>query len=172
MFLPFSLRIAPRIFNLFAEALHWVLETLFEWNLTHYLDDFLFVFPLGTDITPLSAQFDEVLTEFGLTKPVEKDSDGCIVIHLGFEFDSINMQVRFPLNKKQRAIEAVNVLLTSSTVTLSMLESALGVLSHCCQVVPLGRPFLRNLFSQVCRIQARRHLTRIRINHESQSDLR
>ena len=40
MFLPFGLCTAPRIFNLFAEALHWVFETLNEWNVTHYLDDF------------------------------------------------------------------------------------------------------------------------------------
>src|SRR5277367_1383974 len=84
MFLPFGLRTAPRIFNLFAEALHWVLDTLFEWNVTHYLDDFLFVFPPGTDITALSAQFDKVLGKFGLTKAVEKDSDGCVIVHLGF----------------------------------------------------------------------------------------
>ena len=171
MFLPFGLRTAPRIFNLFAEALHWVLETLFEWNVTHYLDDFLFVFPPGTDIGPLSAQFDDVLGKFSLTKAVEKDSDGCIIVHLGFEFDSINMQVRLPPNKKQRAVDAVNTLLSASTVTLSLLETTLGFLSHCCQVVPLGRPFLRNLFSQICRSQSRHHFTQIRINKDSRSDL-
>jgi hypothetical protein len=32
MFLPFGLRTAPRIFNLFSEALHWVFETLQGWN--------------------------------------------------------------------------------------------------------------------------------------------
>ena len=172
MFLPFGLQTAPRIFNLFAEALHWVLETLFEWNVTHYLDDFLFVFPPGTEITPLSTQFDEVLAKFGLTKVIEKDSDGCVVVHLGFEFDSASMQVRLPPDKKQCAVKAINTLLSSSTVTLSMLESTLGFLSHCCQVVPLGRPFLRNLFSQTCRSQARQHLTRIRLNHNSRRDLR
>ena len=46
IFLPFGLHTAPRIFNLFAEALHWVFETLNEWNVTHYLDDFLFILPL------------------------------------------------------------------------------------------------------------------------------
>jgi hypothetical protein len=30
MFLPFGLRTAPRIFNLFSEALHWVFETLMD----------------------------------------------------------------------------------------------------------------------------------------------
>src|SRR5438876_5440912 len=155
MFLPFGLRTAPRIFNLFAEALHWIFETLHEWNVTHYLDDFLFVFPPNTDITAISAQFDHVLAEFGLTKAVEKDSDGCVIVHLGFEFDSKNMQVRLPPNKKQRALDAVNALLSSSTVTYAMLETTLGFLSHCCQVVPLGRPFRRNLFSQICRSNSR-----------------
>jgi hypothetical protein len=101
MFLPFGLRTAPRIFNLFAEALHWVFETLFKWNCTHYLDDFLLVFPPGTDIASISSDFDHVLAKFGLSKAVEKDSNGCVVIHLGFEFDSTKMQVRLPRSKKQ-----------------------------------------------------------------------
>ena len=96
MFLTFGLRTAPRIFNLFAEALHWIFETLHEWNVTHYLDDFLFIFPPYTKISTISAQFDAVLGEFGLTKATEKDSNGCVVVHLGFEFDSEAMQVRFP----------------------------------------------------------------------------
>jgi hypothetical protein len=172
MFLPFGLRTAPRIFNLFAEALHWVFETLHEWNVTHYLDDFLFVFPPNTDITVISLQFDDVLAKFGLTKATEKDSDGCVVVHLGFEFDSTNMQVRLPPNKKQRALDAVNTLLSSSTVTHTMLETTLGFLSHCCQVVPLGRPFLRALFSQICRSNSRPRPLRFRLTHNSRSDLR
>jgi len=172
MFLPFGLRTAPRIFNLFAEALHWVFETLHEWNVTHYLDDFLFVFPPNTDITEISVQFDDVLAKFGFTKATEKDSDGCVIVHLGFEFDSKNMQVRLPPNKKQRALDAVNALLSSSTVTYAMLETTLGFLSHCCQVVPLGRPFLRNLFSQICRSNSRPQFLRFRLTHDSRNDLR
>ena len=57
-------------------------------------------------------------------------------------------------------------------VTHSMLENILGFLSHCCQVVPLGRPFLRNLFSQICRSNSRRHLLRFRLTHDSRIDLR
>ena len=172
MFLPFGLRTAPRIFNLFAEAFHWILETLYEWNVTHYLDDFLFVFPPGTDITPLSAEFDRVLSKFGLSKAADKDSNGCVVVHLGFEFDSVNMSVTLPPNKKQRAVDAVNLLLSSTTVSMSMLESSLGFLSHCCQVVELGRPFLRQLFSLLCRSSERRRFCRIRIPRAVKRDLK
>ena len=38
--LPFGLSSAPFIFNLFAEALHWMLESWLGWKLVkHYLDD-------------------------------------------------------------------------------------------------------------------------------------
>ena len=171
MFLPFGLRTAPRIFNLFSEALHWVFETLEEWNVTHYLDDFLVVFPPGVDITPYSNQFDRILATFGLSKSAEKDSSGCVVIHLGFEFDSNKMEVRLPDNKKQRALDAVNSLISSSSVSLTSLESTLGFLSHCCQVVPLGRPFLRNLFSLLCRYETKRRFTIVHIPRAIKGDL-
>jgi hypothetical protein len=73
VFLPFGLCTALWIFNLFAEALHWVFETLYKWNSTHYLDDFLFGLPPGTEISKVSAQFDDVLYEFGFSKAAEMD---------------------------------------------------------------------------------------------------
>ena len=105
-------------------------ETLEGWNVTHYLDDFLFVFPPSTDVKEYSTEFDRILSEFGLAKVAEKDSDSCVV-HLGFEFDSIQMQVTLPLKQKQRAIDAVESLFSVPTVSLNALESALGFLSHC-----------------------------------------
>ena len=41
LFLPFGLRTAPFIFNLFVEALHWILQRKYAWILHHYLDDFI-----------------------------------------------------------------------------------------------------------------------------------
>jgi hypothetical protein len=42
--LPFGLSTAPFIFNLFAEAFHWILQSWLQWNLLqHYLDDFITV---------------------------------------------------------------------------------------------------------------------------------
>ena len=169
MFLPFSLHTAPRIFNLFAEALHWIFQTLEEWNTTHYLDDFLFVFPPDTIVKPLSLQFDRILSEFGLSKAAEKDSNGCTIIHLGFEFDSIKMEVRLPHSKKQWALKAVDSLLSSSSVSISALQETLGFLSHCCQVVPLGCPFLRHLFSMLCHDGS--WLRRIRLSRAAKNDL-
>ena len=53
-FLPFGCRTSPAIFDLFASALEWILQTQRGWEHTlHYLDDFLAIFPHST--TPSDA---------------------------------------------------------------------------------------------------------------------
>jgi hypothetical protein len=171
MFLPFGLRTAPRVFNYFSEALHWVLEMLLGWDITHYLDDFFIVFPPDSDISRPSEQFDQTLVTFGLQKAAQKDSSGCIVSHLGFQFDSVKMQVTLPANKKERAFRAVHSLLSKPSTTHKFLEEVLGFLSHCCQVVPLGRPFLCNISTLLARSKhSSRHC--IHLSSAAKIDLR
>jgi len=170
MFLPFGLRTAPRIFNLFSEALHWIFEFIHGWSVTHYLDDFFFVFPPGTTVPPIVEQYNSVLTTIGLTGAPEKDMSGTVVTHLGFEFNSQEMNVRLPVNKHSRALQTVKSLLAAKSVTYAMLDEALGFLSHCCQVVPLGRPFIRNMFSVLRRIPSSRRL-RTRLSTAAKKDL-
>lgn len=43
--LTFGMRSAPYIFNLFAEALHWILQHNLSTRMHHYLDNFLTIFP-------------------------------------------------------------------------------------------------------------------------------
>lgn len=45
LFLPFGLRTAPFIFNLFGEAFEWILQREYSWLLKRYLDDFLIILP-------------------------------------------------------------------------------------------------------------------------------
>ena len=52
-FLPFGLRTAPFLFDLFAKALHYILAYVLGWHIVlHYLDDFFTIFPPGTDPAP------------------------------------------------------------------------------------------------------------------------
>jgi hypothetical protein len=48
LFLMFGLRSAPYIFNLFSEALHWILQHHIPAKIRHHLDDFLKIFRPGT----------------------------------------------------------------------------------------------------------------------------
>jgi len=46
--LMFGGKSAPYIFNLFAEALHWIIQKHIPARLRHYLDDFLPIFEPST----------------------------------------------------------------------------------------------------------------------------
>jgi Reverse transcriptase (RNA-dependent DNA polymerase) len=48
--LVFGLKLAPYTFNLFAEALHWIIQRHLPGKLYHYLDDFLPVIGPGTPL--------------------------------------------------------------------------------------------------------------------------
>ena len=49
--LMFGLHSAPYIFNLFAEALHWIIQRHVPSRLRHYLDDFFLIFPPDHNLT-------------------------------------------------------------------------------------------------------------------------
>ncbi len=46
--LSFGLATAPLIFNVFAEALHWIIASFLRWELCHYLDSFVAIFRSDT----------------------------------------------------------------------------------------------------------------------------
>jgi len=146
IFLPFGLRTSPFLFNLFSEGLHWILEWVFGRDLVHYLDDFFLV----NDPDP--EFFSSLVSYLGLIENIKKRKDGWVVDFTGIELDSYDMIARLPKDKHERAIAAVQRLLTIDSVTHRTLEKLLGFLSFCARVIPLGRPFLRNLFNLLQRL--------------------
>jgi len=97
LFLPFGLRTAPFIFNLFSEGLHWISDWVFGRALVHYLDDFLFV----NDPDP---EFFNTLTSYlGFSENIKKRKDGWIVDFTGIELDSNLMEARLPKDKHDHA---------------------------------------------------------------------
>jgi Reverse transcriptase (RNA-dependent DNA polymerase) len=65
IFLPFGLRTAPFIFNLFAEALHWILQGKYSWIPHHYLDDFIAFSPTGTYLNTAHGKFQSIYDQLG-----------------------------------------------------------------------------------------------------------
>jgi hypothetical protein len=141
IFLPFRLRTAPFLFNMFAEGLHWILEYLFNQSLVYYLDDFLII---GGEEQSL---FSRVCNHLGLKEKASKAMDGHVVDFTGIELDSENMPARLPQDKLTRVTKAVQDTLRLGYTSFKALPSMLSFLSFCARVVPLGRPFLRKLFN-------------------------
>jgi len=147
LFLPFGLRTAPFIFNLFGEAFQWILQRKYSWTLRRYLDDFLMIFPPDYNVATASEQFDGICGQLGFTEASEKRKDGTCVDYLGLILDTVKMEARLPEEKKIRTINEINMTLAARSVTLKQLEKLLGLLEFCVAVFPLGRPFLRHVWN-------------------------
>jgi hypothetical protein len=151
-FLPFGLRTAPYIFDLFAKALHWILDSQAspEFETIHYLDDFLGVGPAGVGpasaASEFSRQFEYICNYLGLRIKESKSITGTIADFGGIELDTLAMEARLPPAKLQKATELVEHALKKGKLSLPELQSLIGFLSFCCKVVPLGRSFLRRLY--------------------------
>ena len=142
LFLPFGLRTAPLIFNLFREAIQWVMQ-LKGYNLCHYIDDFLLILPPGPTMVHTAAKdFSEVCETIGFMIEQKKNKEGTLVDFLGLEIDTIAMEARLPPDKYKHALSIVADTLQRKSISFRALEQLLGFLSFCCVVVPLGRPFL------------------------------
>jgi hypothetical protein len=132
----------------------------------HFLDDFLFI----NDPDP--EFFGELVAHLGFFEKFPKRQDGFRVDFLGVELDTESMEARLPPDKHARALNSVRALLQSGRVFARTLEKLLGFLSFCTRVLPLGRPFLRNLFTFLRRLSHLHPHAVTRISAAAKQDLR
>ena len=94
--LSFGLRSAPYIFNLFAEALHWILQRHIPARIRHYLDDFLQIFHPSSPPYYAQQALDWALalgSQLGLHfQPSKVEGPSTTLEFLGIELDSIAME--------------------------------------------------------------------------------
>lgn len=148
--LPFGLRTAPFLFNIFAEALHWILTCLLTWLLlTHYLDDFIAVVPARCpqQVTIFEATWDSITDKLGLLQNTSKSAKGTRLECLGIEIDTVSMEARLSPAKLAKALNLVCQAIAAGTLTHNQCERLTGFLSFCTIVVKLGRTFLRPLWT-------------------------
>jgi hypothetical protein len=175
-FLPFGLRAAPYIFNLFAEAFHWILGRAlapFSTEVVHYLDDFLFVSPPTTDWTALDAVISATADTLGLSIKEKKNRQGTVVDFCGLEVDTALYVVRLPTEKKDKALSLLKPYVTSETssICLTELQSLTGFLAFASYVVPLGRTFTRRLYNMLFHFPQGQPNLRRRISSEALKDI-
>lgn len=152
--LPFGLRTAPFIYNLFAEAFHWMLESYLHLEaLVHYLDDFIWV------IAALQATDDRLCRDrtayrvlsaiLGIPEEPTKDQQGSQVVFLGLLIDTHTMSASLPIDKLERAIQSTQEASLKGSLTLHEAQELAGFLTFCAQAVRLGWVFMRPLWTFV-----------------------
>ena len=150
MALPFGLSRAPNIFNRGANLLEWVFsdaESVCEDDIQHYYDDFLNVGPPGSDQCQLAKDTCLAVCDY-LGVPLEHSkmiSATTSMKYLGFILDFEQLEIRLPKEKQDKVLRALSAWSNKHAGSKIDLLSLVGLLKHCSQVIPLGRPFLRHL---------------------------
>ena len=146
----FGLRSAPYIFNLFAEALHWIIARHIPSRLRHYLDDFIAIFSPNMALPDILDAKDWIMNlghTLGLRFQPEKTLGPVTCLeYLGLELDSVAMEARLPTPKLDILHELLAEWSTRLSCTLLQLQELAGYLQFVLQVVPLSRAFLHHVF--------------------------
>ncbi|KAH3833697.1 hypothetical protein DPMN_107009 [Dreissena polymorpha] len=170
--LPMGASSSCAIFERFSTALHYASEQFLGIkHMVHILDDFLFLGPADSPICQTNLQkFLDFCSLIGVPIKSEKTENATpIITFMGLELDSLTMEARLPHDKLLKLRELLMKTSKSRKVTLKELQSLLGLLNFCCQVVTPGRSFLRRLTDLTKKVTNPNH--HITLNKESRKDL-
>jgi len=106
-FLPFGLRTAPYLFNLFTEVFHWILDNELKAlgllvHIIYYLDDFLLILPPVSMLEQYLKIIEKLCVELVLSIKQSKNKEGSIASFAGWEIDTKEMVIRLSEKKLQK----------------------------------------------------------------------
>ncbi|SAM85241.1 uncharacterized protein UBRO_20085 [Ustilago bromivora] len=145
--LTFGGRSSPWLFNLFAEALHWVLQSTTHHPVKHYLDDFFGAVPVASDPCQPLHSLTIACSALGLRLAPQKTFwDTTKLKILGIEVDTVQQCIGITLERRQHILDAITMLLAWRSAHLINWQRIAGLLQFVSQVVPHGRAYLQRLY--------------------------
>ena len=143
--LPFGLRSSPKLFNILADLLAWILEHQGIHHLLHYLDDFLTMGkPQASECYSNLTTMKQVCQLLGVPLAAEKvEGPSTCLEFLAITLDTIRMETRLPEEKLSRLKTTVISWLDKRKATKRQILSLVGLLQHAAKVVRAGRIFVR-----------------------------
>lgn len=169
--LPFGLRSAPIIFTAVADGLAWALASNGVKYFIHYLDDFFFAGPPGSDECSRALQTAVPLcAKLGLpVAPAKVEGPTKVLSFLGIELDTTQQELRLPQAKVDRLRDTLKEWYGRKYPSKRQLQSLIGQLNHAAMVVKPGRTFLRHLIDTMKIPKQGRH--RVRLSTQCIADI-
>lgn len=160
-----------KIFEAFSSAVEWIGRKKLGLNMVHILDDF-FLASVSKEVGTFQLRsFLEMCSDLGLPMSPEKTfGPQTTMSFVGFEIDTVEEEVRLPVEKLTKCTNEISQLLACPKATLRQLQAILGLLNFACEVIIPGRPFLRRLIDLTIGVKAPHF--RIRLTKEVKEDLR
>ena len=170
--LPFGLRSAPKLFNVLADLLSWILQNKGVSPLLHYLDDFLTLGPpVATRCAENLTTIKEICTQLCVPLALDKVEGPCTSLtFLGIVLDTEHMEARLPEEKLVRIRHQLEEWQGKKKATKRQILSLVGLLQHATKVVRPGRTFVSRMYNAAAKLKELSHYTRL--NKDFRSDLR
>ena len=169
--LPFGLRSAPKLFNILADLLSWILDQKGASPTIHYLDDFLTMGPAKSPTchSNLNIMLD-VSKQLGIPLALDKlEGPSHCLTFLGIVLDTQQMQARLPEEKLSHIKCQLSTWLHRKKATKRQILSLVGLLQHAGKVVQPGRTFMAAMYSTAAKVKKLAHFSRL--NKSFRSDL-
>ena len=124
--LPFGLRSVPKVFNVVADTLEWMMRVSGVQKIDHYLDDFVtYGAPNSEECAKNLAALQSVAEGHGISLARDKTVGlSTRMVFLGIEIDTVAGMLRLPSDKLAKLQH--------------MLQVILGHLNHACKVIRPG----------------------------------
>ena len=138
-----------KIFESFSSALEWIARVKLNIaGIFHLLHDFLIVSKSLSSLEHKLRALLQTYDDIGVPMASEKTVRPSFVLSFaGIELDTIKMEARLPEDKLTKYRSVIWEFLTEKKVTLTELQSLIGLLSFTCSVIVPVRTFLRRLIN-------------------------
>lgn len=169
--LPMGISSACAIFEHFSTGLQWIAQHKLNIpSMVHILDDFLFISSNFPSCKANLDQFMALCSTVGVPLKAEKtEQPKQVITFMGLELDLVTMEARLPMDKLVKLRSLLSSTSKSRKIKLKDLQSLLGLLNFCCQVIVPGRCFLRRLTDLTKKVSKPNH--RFTLTRESRKDI-
>lgn len=169
--LPFGLRSAPKLFNLLADFLSWIVKEKGVSYPIHYLDDFLTMGPPESSVCQHNLDiFTQACNDLGVPLALEKvEGPTTCLTFLGITLDTYRMEIQLPDDKLQGIRDEISRWLHKKKATKRHILSLVVLLQHATKVVWSGRTFVARMYSTAGKLKEMYFYTRL--NRDFRLDL-
>ena len=169
--LPFGLHSAPRLFNILADLLAWILKQQGVSEVLHYLDDFLTMGPPSSGVCQHNLDIiQQICTQLGVPLATEKvEGPTTSLCFLGININTEKMEARLPDDKLNRICHSIYNWLHKRKARKKEILSLVGLLQHATKIVRSGRTFVSRMYAAAAKLKRMHYFTQL--NRDFHSDL-
>ena len=143
-----SISCAP--FQLFSDALVAIFESRLHLKVTNYLDDFLFMSVSEQQCNYMVRTFITLCDQIGCTVSMEKTEFASpLMTFPGVLLDGRNHLLAVPLEKRVKAINVFNLIISQKKVTVKTIQKLTGLLNFLHRAIVPGRMFTMRMYNKL-----------------------